>query len=606
MIGQGGTMRRRDFVTGGLVLATGHAALPRWAAAQKAPRIDRIIDAHCHLFNADDLPIEGFVKKIILPQTAQSNQLVARFAEYPGALQALVHALAKQVKSAAPGRKAETDKIDEFEKDPAKKPTRAWREREDLKNLESTFRLIWSDSALFTGLSLSQRTALKVALEHLQLFLYQQEYSLFGKPYLTDEEREELRNARLDILAAQLYPRDDLVGRYIRWALLFTRYRYELAEELEQLHGQAARKPRIVLMTPAIVDFSKWLEDENHSPIEDQVEAMARVARRKSGPRVHGFVGFDPLRQALYDHGKLRPGEKDPMAVLRHAIEVNQIGVGPAGRATGGALGVKLYPPMGFRATGNATLEDERFSEPGYLATHDRGLGPRVGEKLDAALSRLYAWCGDNNVPLMSHTNDTYGPNRDYETRAHPRFWAEVLRPAAHPKLRINMAHFGHFNEAVPLREPGKHIAECWEWVVGEIITASPDGYAYADISSLSELLKFGPSRQVLDCMKAFRDRFPSSAERLMYGTDWSMIGKDEGFPRMLSPKSYPDFVIQFLQAAGYRDAEIEAIMFRNAARFLGLSKAELDTFGDNSSRGRLEKFYAAHKLDTAWMKAFD
>jgi len=596
-------MRRRDFVTGGAAVAT-QAAFARRAAAQKAPRIDRIIDAHCHLFNADDLPIEGFVKKIILPRAAESDQLVARFAEYPGALQALVHAIAKQVKSTAPGRKAEADKIDEFERDPRRKPTRAWREQEDLKNLESTFRLIWSDSALFEGLSLRERTALKVALEHLQVFLYQQQYSQFGKPYLTDDEREELRNARLDFLAAELYPRDDLVGRYIRWSLLFTRFRFELAEELHQLHGQSAQKPRIVLMTPATVDFSKWLEDEKHSSIEDQAEVMGRIARRKDGPRVHGFVGYDPLRQALYDRGRHRPDEKDPMAVLRGAIEVSAASAAP--RTTGGSLGVKLYPPMGFRAMGNAELADERFGDPGYLASPDRGLGPRVGQKLDAALSRLYGWCSDNNVPVMAHTNDSYGPTRDYELRAHPRFWAAVLKAPAHSRLRINMAHFGHFNGAVGKENPGRHIAECWEWVVGEIITASPDGHAYADISSLSELLKFGPSRQVLACMKAFREKFPASAERLMYGTDWSMIGKDEGFPKLLSPKSYPDFVALFLQAAGYRDSEIENIMFRNATRFLGLSRSELDRHGDNSSRGRLEKFYAANRVDTAWMKAFD
>jgi hypothetical protein len=40
--------------------------------------------------------------------------------------------------------------------------------------------------------------------------------------------------------------------------------------------------------------------------------------------------------------------------------------------------------------------------------------------------------------------------------------------------------------------------------------------------------------------------------------------------------------------------------------RFLGLGKAEPDTFGEKSTRGRLEKFYAAHDLSTDWMKAFD
>ena len=86
-------MRRRDFVAGGIALA-GKAALPVSGWAQPAaPRIDRIIDAHCHIFNAADLPIEGFTKKIMVPKSAQTSELVARFADYPGALEALVHAI---------------------------------------------------------------------------------------------------------------------------------------------------------------------------------------------------------------------------------------------------------------------------------------------------------------------------------------------------------------------------------------------------------------------------------------------------------------------------------------------------------------------------------
>ncbi|HLH89669.1 MAG TPA: hypothetical protein VKX28_14545 [Xanthobacteraceae bacterium] len=54
-------MRRRDFIVGGLAIA-GQTVVP--ARAARAP-IRRLIDAHCHLFNARDLPIEGFTKKVL-------------------------------------------------------------------------------------------------------------------------------------------------------------------------------------------------------------------------------------------------------------------------------------------------------------------------------------------------------------------------------------------------------------------------------------------------------------------------------------------------------------------------------------------------------------
>ncbi len=605
-------MRRREFVAGGIALAAGKAAFPASSLAQPAPpRIDRIIDAHCHVFNAADLPIEGFARKVMVPRSAQTSDLVARFADYPGALEALVHAIAVQVKRAAPDMQTEIDTIDEFERDPRRKPTSAWRQDRDRQHLRSAFRLIWFSWDVFSDrpLSLTEGIALEVALEQIRLFLYQQIHEEFGKPDLTAEDREALGGLtpfQVDAIADELYSRDDLLGRYIRWALLYTRHRYELAEELDQLHGKVGQKSRIVLMTPAIVDFSKWLEDEDQLSIEEQVDVMARIACRRDGPRVHGFVGFDPLRQALYDHHQRKSTDEDPMAVVRRAIEVARILDGTLTKTTGGFVGVKLYPPMGFRAIDNKHLSDDRFNEPAYLRSPDMGLGSEIGRKLDAALSKLYTWCSANNVPIMAHTSHSFGPNSDYEDRADPIFWANVLKQDAFPRLRINLAHFGHFNKAVQYARPESYVDKCWEWTIGKIIASSTEAYVYADISSLGEILKTGPSRKLVGCMKAFKEHFPNSDERLLYGTDWSMIAQEDRFPKLLSSKPFPDVMTFFLKAVGYNNTQIEGIMFRNAVRFLGLSKGEREEFGENSTRARLEKFYTAHNLSTDWMRVFD
>jgi predicted TIM-barrel fold metal-dependent hydrolase len=331
---------------------------------------------------------------------------------------------------------------------------------------------------------------------------------------------------------------------------------------------------------------------------------MARVARQKTGPRIHGFVGFDPLRQALHDRGRNRPQEREPMELLRAAIEMKEGVAGTPANWAGGSIGVKLYPPMGFRAIGNEELADARFPEPGFLRSADRGLAPQIGSKLDRALARLYQWCDDKNVPIIAHANNSFGPTVDYENRAHPEFWGKVL--TTHPKLRINMAHFGHFNKAVVHGNPRDHVSECWEWTVGEIMANSQDSYAYADISSIAEILQPGPSRKILECMRAFKEHFKDSADRLMYGTDWSMIAQSENFPKAFAAQPYPDLMVKFLYVVGYTPGQIEGIMFRNAARFLGFSKSEREHSGDNCTRGRLEQFYAFHRLSADWMKAFD
>lgn len=580
------------------------------AQTTSTPRVDRIVDAHCHIFNAADLPIEGFARKIMVPRTVQSNELVARFAEYPGALEALVHAVAVQVKRGAPDSQAEIEMIEEFEKDLQKKPTTEWRRDQDRTQLRSAFRLIWFNSEIFSSreLSLPEGFALEIAIEHVQLLLYQQLHEDFGKPDLTPEEREVLRNLepfQIDAIADELYSRDDLLGRYIHWTLLYTRYRYELAEELDQLHGRAEQKSRLVLMTPAIVDFSKWLEDDNHQRIEDQVEVMARIARRKEGPRVHGFVGFDPLRQALYDHQQRKPGDKDSMAVVRGAIEVNQISVGQSAKTTGGFIGVNLYPPMGFQATDNKDVPDASSANRPTCGPPTAASDHRSGDS-SMRLSQSSTGCSANNVPVMVHTSHSFGPNADYEERADPIFWVNVLKQDAFPGLRINLAHFGHFNKAVRYNEPRNYVDKCWEWTIGKMIVSSSDSYVYADVSSLGEILKSGPSKKIVECLRAFREHFPNSDERLLYGTDWSMIAQEERFPKLLSSKPFPDLMTFFLRTVGYNDSQIEKIMFRNAARFLGLSSDEWEKFGESSTRGRLEKFYAAHDLPADWMTVFD
>src|SRR5262245_12492322 len=115
-----------------------------------------------------------------------------------------------------------------------------------------------------------------------------------------------------------------------------------------------------------------------------------------------------------------------------------------------------------------------------------------AGSKLDAALAKLYSWCSANNVPIMAHTSHSFGPNTDYDDRADPIFWAAVLKQDAFSRLRINLAHFGHFNNAVQHARPQDHVDKCWEWTIGKILTSSAE--AYADISSLGEILKTGPS----------------------------------------------------------------------------------------------------------------
>src|SRR5260370_16714081 len=87
-------------------------------------------------------------------------------------------------------------------------------------------------------MSLTEGIGLEVALEQIKLFLFQQIHEDFGKLDLTAEDREVLGGLtpyQVDARADELYSRDDLLGRYIRWALLYTRNRHHLSQDLRQL-----------------------------------------------------------------------------------------------------------------------------------------------------------------------------------------------------------------------------------------------------------------------------------------------------------------------------------------------------------------------------------
>lgn len=568
-------MRRRDFIAGSLAVAGGAFAGTPAAVAQapaaRAP-IKRLIDAHCHLFNARDLPIEGFTKKVLIPEYKQLNSL---FARYPDAFKVMIHALATIMQEQAPSPGDEVRLIDGLEAGTRRLPTAAEQRDRDIANIEKVLRKIWSKDIL-RELSVLNARAADIGIVDLQKLILREVYpEIFSSNPQGEEIVALIETQNLADVAQMLYDSgtERPIGRNVQWALLFTRHRLELTNELRRLH-----RNRTALVTPALVDFSKWVEDEQHAPMQAQVDAMTRVSLRRSEARAHGFVGFCPLRQALHEKDR-GPAAAEPLGIVRRAIE------------RGGFIGVKLYPPMGFRPIDNVGIGTDF---PDHVKMQ---LGEQPGATLDRAMTKLYDWCVPNNVPIMAHAVASNEAGPGYGLRANPKFWALVLKK--YPALRINMAHFGGFRL---LGEQGKRDVT-WEWTIGAIFAKAPESYAFADMSYFSELLGEADKRKVLrGHLAAFRAAFPASADHLIFGSDWTMMGREVGFVPKRRNISYVDLVGEFLADAGYRDADIDRIMFGNSVRYLGLAPTDRA----NGTRGRLEAFYASHGQSADWLKVFD
>lgn len=367
-------------------------------------------------------------------------------------------------------------------------------------------------------------------------------------------------------IAARAYTSDTVIGRYLRWFSMFTLYRSTLADRLQRLHADQQFTPH--LLCPAMVDYAHWLENEEpDSPLRDQVEVMSLVGRRLNGPLVHGYVAFDPLRQALY-----RPGGADPepMGIVRDAI--GQFGF----------LGVKLYPPMGFRASGNP--DDPAQYQPSVAAA----LGAEPGKQLNDALCALYQWCEDEEVSILAHAQDSNAAGDGFGMRADPVYWAPVV--SRHRRLRLCLAHFGGFDSfadqsAPHSGDPAKE--QTWEWAFGQLVQNNPGAPIYRDVSYLHEVWKDDQQhrRDRADKFMAFIKAFDPKCEHLMFGTDWIMLASEQ------QVATYSEDVLKFFKSdCKLDDASIDNIFIQNALRFLGLTAA-------GKARARLEAYYNKYNL---------
>ena len=342
------------------------------------------------------------------------------------------------------------------------------------------------------------------------------------------------------------------------WAPLMAHYRDEIADDLLARLDPATP---LRLVTPAILDITGWLAsasvDGPVTTVEQQVELAATIALlQPPGCASHAFVAFDPWRQV---ETAATPGGPTAFDIVRRAVEQR------------GAIGVKLYPPMGFRATCNAAIPDSDFP-PAMVARM-----PGLGARFDAALEELYDWAEREGVPIMTHCAATQGPSPAATCRASPEYWAEVLR--RHPHLRLN---FGHFGGLWSFGANSAGSCQTADWTTPIAALMATYDHVYADVGDVSNVLgrawdNAAPMLAALAKLVAAR---PVVARRIMYGSDWQLLDREPGNDGYLA-------AMQAAMTPILTPAGMDGFMGGNAARFLGLTPA-------GRTLGRLRRFYAA------------
>ena len=519
------------------------------------------IDAHCHVFNASDLPTTRFLRQVVFEDFPKQSAARILAVRDPDVTDEFIALLLKLLGTAsAPTADEEITFLDTGQNGKAAslsvEKARAAAVEDTSQHLLELDR---KRLRIVTMAAPGDRTAQSSTSE--EKFL---NYML-GTPIKTLRANEPLTIGEARKASQRAFLRQDSVGRYLNWFSLFRLYRHVLVERL--VHDSRAQGFNPILLTPALVDYDEWLyEDVDSSPLNRQMVVMDRISQRmakaKSGPVVHGYMGFDPLREVAFRKGKSKVSS---LATARSALMDH------------GFIGIKLYPPMGFRPTDN---------QPPYPDRTVKSLGFEPSGELDAALRDLYKLCVEADAPILAHGYASNGSGPDYAKRGDPAYWIPVFKEF--PKLRVCLAHFGRFSARSAGQEEMPLPNGSWEWRLGEFIRENPGQNVVADISYFSEVLSASSKERDL-LAKSFKDwlvQFDSGCDHIMYGSDWIMLGKEAGYDR------YIKSVNAFLRTdCGLSSDICDKIFRRNALRFLPLERGSL-------GRERLLAYYRANGLD--------
>ena len=540
-----------------------------WFAPNPAPSSTAgppAIDVHCHIFNILDMPAYAFVVDVVVENPAL-RPIAAPFARM------LVEVCKTQAKTADDEKAVVTAIVNNplFPRPPL--VTIADVTTMLSGGIQNYLNRYTSLSASPLDLSLLPQADAMI-LDLFDAFV----------PGVVDKSKTLAENAvpiatQLPALVAALQapttpgvPFTAYVAQFLtKWAPELAKYRFQIADDAVAIFGGVSVP---LFMAPASLDITNWLptaaEDAPPTPLAKQAELMSLISLIQPDNRaLHGFIGFDPWRQVVDEANNTHP---TALEIVQNAIE------------TQGFVGVKIYPPMGFQAIGNASLPDSDFQSLQPASITGRGA------KIDAALMKLYTYCNANEVAILAHCAASQGPTPQAAMKAHPMHWKALLdgNPAFKGTLRVCLGHFGglwNFDGGT---------ATCWTPVVAQYLGSGDYPFLYADLGDFANILNRDASDKItaiLGNLQPLLASNPKARERLLYGTDFHLLGREPQYE-----KYYAQTVAQILPALG--TADLKGFLGGNAVRFLGLAPG-------GKLRARLEKFYIDHGKNPAKLALF-
>jgi predicted TIM-barrel fold metal-dependent hydrolase len=552
-------------VTAGSLIACARGTIkpPDCAHFNGKPRFD-VIDVHCHIFNATDLQVSAFLQtfaddgdgnsplSVIAPAVQSIGWNFAPTAQ--DELKWLQSSRAHEIRFRA---------LDTRPGAPAAAAVLSNTTTDSLARFHG-FMMQFQKEQPDRYIEFTRRYAIRTAAFRLKR----------GKPRAILEQTFTGEFAAQPLLAnpanlntAMALESAGEIPPFLSFLQSFFRYRIENAWIALRMYG-CDTTPGVDFITPALVDFDLWLGDikeddgRTKSHLSDQLLVAAEIARITQG-RVHCFAPFNPLRAAC---------DSDYVQLYREAIDKH------------GCVGFKLYPPNGFSPWNNA----EYSLSPTLACTPKRNVSPAA---IDTALANFYEFCGQRAVPIFAHVSPSNGARPGAQYLGCPRHWGEAITANSSTfsddgkHIRLSFGHFGGDHDVT--NQPGGQ----WTEECANLMRQHP--FIYADMAYYARLL--GPQNDE-DAVAAVVSRLlrdPIISQRIMYGSDWIMLGIESGYQNYLG--KFEDFLQNKLNLD---DTVRAAILGRNAQRFLGIENA------NDPVRNRIEQFHRKAHQDWIFSSA--
>lgn len=527
--------------------------------ALQRPASSFTVDVHAHIFNATDLQVKQFIHRIA---AAGTSEPISRLA---GVLGSLVQAISWTL---APDAGDELRRLTALSSELAKchtvdadaltrqfdKRLAEWRQekysvaRDELQRKERAFR----SSASTSSLSQIRRESSEVIVD------LPESYQRFEELVESDDSSE-LAIRRVTINSALKFVVEMFQYRYVSLRFYLVKF--------------ATPDRAMDLVLPALVDYDWWLAkgSATQSSLRSQAALMSKIAVATQG-RSHAWIPFCPFRELVFRQNARATFSS--LEFVKKAVLQD------------GAIGVKIYPPMGFAAYGNADLGDF-WHNADWLTGHARTR--EFGAQLDDALSDLYSWCVEREVPILAHSNLSNGPTKEFAELAGPKYWDIAL--TRFPKLRVNFGHFGGANEReTPATVEG----------ILHLLQANPgSNHRYADGSYFEGVIDYPDMlrENLRSLLEHTNDPTGLLTRRFLFGTDWKMLAIERGNNRYL--ERY-ELLMRAIEAEMQSNDFSRRFFGGSAAEFLGLRKGE-------RGRERLEQFYSRNGVRApGWMEKVD